>query len=159
MAGKSDKLTEEAKRFVVAALACFDSPATVARAVKEEFGVEIRRQSIEAYDPTKRAGANCAEKWKALFHETRKAFIEDTAGIGISHKSMRLRALQRMFDLAEARGNLAMMQSILKQAAEEAGGAYTNKRELTGPGGQPLAFDGKVEITFVRSGYKDQPGA
>ncbi|MEI9915947.1 MAG: DUF2280 domain-containing protein [Methylovirgula sp.] len=31
----------------------FDSPNTVVEAVKKEFKVEITRQSIEGYDPTK----------------------------------------------------------------------------------------------------------
>lgn len=155
------KLSEEAKIFAVQALACFDSPATVAKAVKDEFGITITRQSIEAYDPYKRAGRNCAAKWKAIFDETRAAFLKDTALIGISHKAVRLRSLERMFNVAETRGNIAQMQSILEQAAKEAGGSFTNKRELTGPDGGkiPLGFDGKIQVELVASQHRAQPGA
>ena len=51
------KLTDEQKAFVVQAVACFDSPKTVADALKKEFGVIVSPQVVECYDPTKRAGA------------------------------------------------------------------------------------------------------
>lgn len=146
MAGKGDKLTSEQQTFVVQQLAMWDSPETVAKAVREEFGVTITRQAIECYDPTKRAGAKLAEKWKALFEETRSAFIENTAEIGISHRAVRLRALQRMQNKAEQQGNLALAKDILKQAAEEVGGALTNRRELTGRDGKDLPAPGAVTI-------------
>ncbi|MCO5965482.1 DUF2280 domain-containing protein [Sinorhizobium meliloti] len=53
-------------------LACFDTPSIVVDTVMQEFGETITRQSVEGYDPTKRAGSNLAEKWRLLFEETRK---------------------------------------------------------------------------------------
>ncbi|AFL51641.1 hypothetical protein ABIE78_002513 [Sinorhizobium fredii] len=50
------KYSDEVKTYVVQALACFDSPAVVAKSVKAEFDVVISPQAVEAYDPTKRAG-------------------------------------------------------------------------------------------------------
>ncbi|MCA0947366.1 DUF2280 domain-containing protein [Salipiger pacificus] len=97
-----ERLTPDQQTYVVQALACFDSPSTVAAAVKKDFGLVVSPQSMEAYDPTKRSGAKLAKKWRALFHETRKAFLEDTSAIGISHRAVRLRALQRMADKAES---------------------------------------------------------
>ena len=132
------KLTEEARTFVVQALACFDSPATAAAAVKKEFDLVITPQGCEAYDPTKRAGAKLSEKWVALFEETRKTFLQDTSRIGISHRAVRIRALQRMAEKAEGMGNLALAAQLFEQAAKEMGDAYTNRRELTGKGGSPL---------------------
>jgi hypothetical protein len=132
------KLTQEQQTFVVQSLACFDSPSVVVAALKKEHDVVLTAQAVEAYDPTKRAGRNLAAKWLALFEETRKTFLEDTASIAISHRAVRLRALQRMADKAETQGNLGMVSSLLKQAAEEMGGAYTNRRELTGAGGGPI---------------------
>jgi hypothetical protein len=134
------KLTDEVKTFIVQALACFDGPSMVARAVKEEFGETITRQSVENYDPNKRAGRDLADKWRALFEETRKAFLEDTATIGISHRAVRLRALQRMAEKAETSGNMVLASSLLEQAAKEVGDSYSNRRELTGKGGAPLAI-------------------
>ncbi|MQX92772.1 DUF2280 domain-containing protein [Sinorhizobium meliloti] len=37
------------------------------------------------------------------FEETRKTFLEDTATIAISHRAVRLRALQRMADRRRSR--------------------------------------------------------
>lgn len=132
------KLTVEVQTFVVQSLACFDSPSVVVDAVRKEYGETITRQSIEGYDPTKKAGANLAAKWRALFEETRKTFLEDTASIGISHRAVRLRALQRMAEKAEGQGNMVLAKDLLKQAAEEMGNAYTNRRELTGKDGKDL---------------------
>jgi hypothetical protein len=132
------KLSREQQTYVVQALACFDSPSVVAAAVRKEFSVTLTPQSVEAYDPTKKAGRNLAARWKALFEETRKTFLEDTASIAISHRAVRLRALQRMADKAETQGNMVLASSLLKQAAEEVGGSYTNRRELTGKDGKDL---------------------
>jgi hypothetical protein len=110
----------------------------VAEAVRKEFGETIARQSIEAFDPTKRAGQKLAKRWRALFEETRKTFLEDTAAIGVSHRAVRLRALQRMATKAEEMGNMQLAAQILRQIAEEMGGALTNRRELTGKDGKDL---------------------
>ena len=46
-------LKEPVKIFIVQSLACRDTPQEVADAVKQEFGIEIGRQQVAAYDPTK----------------------------------------------------------------------------------------------------------
>lgn len=132
------KLTREQQTFAVQALACFDSPSVVAASLRKEFGVVITPQTIEGYDPTKKAGAKLADRWKALFEETRKAFLGDTAAIAISHRAVRLRALQRMSDKAETQGNMVLAASLLEQAAKEVGDSFTNRRELTGKDGKDL---------------------
>lgn len=132
------KLTDDARTYVVQALACFDAPTAVSLAVKKEFDLSITPQGCEAYDPTKRAGAKLSAKWKALFEETRKTFLEDTSRIGISHRAVRLRAIQRMAEKAETMGNMALAAQLYEQAAKESGDAYTNRRELTGRNGAPL---------------------
>lgn len=133
MAGKGEpKLNDAARAYVVTALASFDAPSVVAEAVRKEFGFVITPQSIEGYDPTKRAGAKLSAKWVALFHGARKAFTEETATIGISHKATRLRMLQRMAERAEKQGNIALAANLLEQAAKEMGNAFTNTRVLQG---------------------------
>jgi len=124
--------------FIVQSLACFDSPSVVVAAVRKEYGETITRQSVEGYDPTKKAGERLAKRWRMLFEETRKAFLENTAGIAISHRAVRLRALQRMAEKAEDQGNMGLAKDLLKQAAEEVGNVYSNRRELTGKDGKDL---------------------
>jgi len=133
-----ERLAPEVQTYIVQALACFDSPKTVADAVKAEFGVVITRQLVETYDPNKKASSGLAAKWVSLFEETRKAFLEDTSKIAISHRAVRLRALQRMAEKAETMGNIALAAQLFEQAAKEAGDSYTNRRELTGKNGAPL---------------------
>jgi hypothetical protein len=134
----SPRLSDEVKAYIVQCLACFDGLAVVVASVKKDYGVEVSRQLVESHDPTKKAGANLGAKWKTLFDETRKTFLEDTAGIAISHRAVRLRALQRMAEKAETQGNMVLAKDLLKQAAEEMGNAYTNRRELTGKDGKDL---------------------
>ncbi|OHV81625.1 DUF2280 domain-containing protein [Rhizobium sp. LCM 4573] len=148
------KLTDEVKTYIVQALACFDSPSIVAAAVKKEFGVEVSRQLVESHDPNKKAASGLAPKWRVLFEETRKTFLEDTASIAISHRAVRLRALQRMAEKAETQGNMVLASSLLKQAAEEVGNAYTNKRELTGPGGGPIQTENRTWREVLRQETK-----
>lgn len=138
MAAKRPSLPDEVKRFILNALAAFDSPSQVSAAVKEEFGLDVARQVVEAHDPTKFAGRKLAPKWRTIFDEARKGFIEEATLIPIAHRSTRLRALFRMAQAAERKGNYPLAAQLHKQAAEEMGNAYTNRRELTGKDGKDL---------------------
>lgn len=124
------KLTDEIKAFIVQALACYDTPSTVAEAVKQEYGIIVTRQQVELYNPTRRAGSNLSEKWRAQFETTRVAFKEKIADIPIVHRAYRLRVLQRMAEKAEASKNMVLAASLLKQAAEEVGDVYTNRHKI-----------------------------
>lgn len=124
------KLTDDARTFVVCALAAFDAPSVVAEALRKEFEIVITPQSVELYDPTKRAGRNLAPKWKSMFDQARKSFLEDTSSIGISHRAARLRTLHRMAAKAEGMGNMALAAQLLEQAAKECGDAFSNKHKL-----------------------------
>lgn len=130
-------LKAEVKAFIVRQLACFDSPSVVADAVKEEFGIVVTRQQVEGYDPTKRSGQDLSKKWADMFTAIRKKFTEDTTEIPISHKTARLRRLERMYGKAEGMKNYGLAQSLLEQAAKEMGEAYTNRQKVehTSPDG------------------------
>lgn len=132
------KLTDSQKRFIVQALACWDTPTQVAEAVKEEFGVGVPRVQVAQYDPTKVAGQKLAKKWMELFDATRKRFREEVAEIPIADQAFRLRALGKIYDRHISRGNVVGAAAVLEQAAKEAGGAFTNRREHTGVGGGPI---------------------
>ncbi|WP_454798573.1 DUF2280 domain-containing protein [Novosphingobium lindaniclasticum] len=120
-------IPEPAKVAIIVGLACFDSISTVAETIKRDFGLVVSPQAIEGHDPTKRAGRKLATKWRTLFDETRATFIEDTSTIPIAHRATRLRSLNRMAELAERKGNMAMASKLLEQAAKEVGNAFTNK--------------------------------
>ena len=132
-------LTDPIKQAIVQSLACFDTPTQVAEHVKQEFGVTITRQQVATYDPTKSAGRNLSAKLRAVFTATRKAFLADVSTIPIAQQAYRLRILQRNVERADSRGNAVLVATLLEQAAKELGGAFTNRRELTGKDGKPLA--------------------
>jgi hypothetical protein len=143
------ELPDEIKRFIVQALACFDPPSVVASAVKDEFDLVVSRQKVHAYDPTKKAGEDLGAELKAVFESTRKAFLEETASIGIANRAVRLRKLDRIAQKAEASGNLVMVMGACEAAAKEVGGAFTNKREHTGKDGKDLV-PGTATVTIIQ---------
>lgn len=137
-------IADDVKAFIVHGLACFDTPSQVVEAVRAEFGIETTRQNVEKYDPTKVSGKALSLKWKTLFDATRAAFIAGTSQIAIAHRSTRLRALQRMAAKAESDGKLTLAAQLHRQAAEEMGNAYTNRREFTGKDGKDLPVPAPV---------------
>lgn len=145
------RLKAEHKTFIVQRLACFDTPSTVAAAVKEAFSVDMTRQRVEQYDPTKAAGKALSQQLIDLFNSTRERFINDTTDIAVSHKAVRLRRLQRMADKAEKVGNIPLAAQLLEQAAKEAGDHYTNLRKIA-----PTTPDGKESYQGMTEQELDQ---
>ena len=133
-------LRRDVKLFIIRALAAFDPPSEVVRAVKAEFDVDVSRQQVETYDPNKRAGRDLSDEMRGLFTEAREAFLKDTAEIAVSHRSVRLRTIQRLATKAEAMGNLPLVADLLERAAKEVGNVYTSRRDVTlsGPNGGPV---------------------
>jgi hypothetical protein len=43
-----------------------------------------------------------------------------------------------MYDRVQGQGNMALAAQLIEQAAKESGGAFTNRREMTGKDGAPL---------------------
>jgi hypothetical protein len=133
-------LSEAVKRFIVQALACYDTPTQVSEAVKEEFGIDIPRNQVGRYDPTKASGADLAQKWRDLFESTRTKFRAEIAEIPIADQAFRLRQLGRLYERTARAGNTVVAAQLLEQAAKEAGGTFTNKHKLehTGKDGGPI---------------------
>lgn len=141
-------ISADLKAYIVQRVACFDYPKVVVEAVLQDFGVKITPQDVERHDPTKVSGKTLAKRWVALFWESREKFLEDTSTISISHKSVRLRRLERMAAKAEEMGNMALAATLTEQAAKEMGEAYTNrqKHEHSSPDGTMTPAPGNVTI-------------
>jgi hypothetical protein len=147
-------LDVKVKRYIVQALACFDTPSQVVAAVKEEFGLDVSRQQVATYDPTKVNGRLLSKDLRALFTETRAKFRAEVEEIPIAQQSFRLRSLSRMHQRAEASGNAPLAAQLLEQAAKEIGGAYTDRRRIVGegPGGSiPLQHGGQLQHQHVHN--------
>lgn len=136
------RLTTEAKTYIVTQLACFATPSDVQAGLLEAFGLEVAKSSIVYYDPTTAAGAaELADEWRELFETTRRRYSDELTAIPIATRGWRLRQLARLYEKAEAMRNYLLAAALLEQAARDAGGSYTNQRELTGKGGAPLVPD------------------
>lgn len=122
------RLKKEVQTYIVRSLAQFNTPQETADLVKEEFRIEVTRQQCEAYDPTKRIGKDLSQSLKKEFEETRKSYLEAPKNIPIANQTVRLEVYQRLINKAK---NPVMALKILKQAAEEVGGKYTNKTDVT----------------------------
>lgn len=152
------RLTEEQRAFIVIELACRRQVADVIARFREEYSVEIDRKQVHEYNPDSVHGKKTmAKKWRKLFEETRKNFDADMTSIAIASKNYRLRTLQEMLEKMVERGNVGMAKDLLKQAAEETGGAYTNRREFTGKDGKDLpAATGAVVILPAKSPIEEE---
>ncbi len=68
-------LSKKHKLFIVQALAVFNTPQETASLVKEEFNIDISRQQVESYDPTKFAGRDLSKELKDYFEKTREEYL------------------------------------------------------------------------------------
>jgi len=123
-------LNNKVKAFIVQGLATYMMPSEVAEAVKKEFDLEITRQQVSSYDPTKASGMNLAQKWRDLFKQFRDDFNNDIQAIPIANKAYRLNMLDRMARDAEKSKNRPLAASLLEQAAKDVGEVFTNKQKL-----------------------------
>lgn len=153
------ELTEDVKRYIVQALACFDSPKTISEAVLEEFGVDVPRMQVAKYDPTKVAGSNLSKKWRDLFAATREEWRKGLTEVPIANRVFRLRVLDRLAAKAERMKNMGLTAALLEQAAKEVGDAYVNKgRASGGAGGEGDEPPPTQVIRSVKSARKDDDG-
>lgn len=110
-------LKEPIKIFIVQSLACFETPQQVADTVKQEFKIEISRQQVSLYDPTKHVGRNLSKKLKDLFEQTRADFKSNIYDIPLANKAVRLNELQKMY--VDWKNNKVKKQNIIKQIKDE----------------------------------------
>ncbi len=124
------KLSHQLQAYIVQALARWRKPSLIIQDVKAEFGVTLDRRQIAFYDPGRGGDKRLAKEWKELYAQTRKAYVDGSAGIAIAHRSYRLEMLHRIAEGAEERKNYALAMSALEQAAKDAGGLFTNLRKI-----------------------------
>ena len=122
-------IKDDVKLFIVKALACYQEPMQIIEDVKLNFGIDVTRQQLQAYNPGTVAGARLGRKWKDIFKDTRVQYLRDISSIPISQMAYRLRALQREYDRVARQKNTQLAAQILKQAAKEVGGFFTNCRK------------------------------
>jgi hypothetical protein len=113
------KLSAVVRRFIVVGLARFDSPSEVARLVKEEFGIEVSRQAVMAYNPDCLSGAALSRPLKDLFFSSRREFVQSIEKQPIGHLATRLRRLEKHYQAADQAGNTKVALRALDAARRE----------------------------------------
>jgi hypothetical protein len=147
-------LTDEMKTFIVKGLARYETPTYVAAAVHAQFGVEIGRRQVFAYDP---AGSRPpAQRWIDLHAATRAHFLQDVASIGIAQKVVRLRMLERYARQADEHNFTERAAKFLQQAARECGGFYERHAR---PKAAPGLSQARPAETGASSGAESPPRA
>lgn len=144
------KLTREMKARIVTLLAVLTPPSEVRDTLEKEFGVKVPVTSIVYYDASS-SETRLAKEYKDLFNTTREKYFKDVSKIPIAHEAYRLRKLQETLEREETRENTVGVRETLEQAAKEVGGAFTNKRELTGKDGSALVPTA-LTVNFVKPG-------
>jgi hypothetical protein len=119
-------LPDEIKAFIVRGLARYETPSEVAEAVYATFDLRVSRQLVHKYDPA--CTQPPAQRWRDLHSAARKAFMNEVADIGVAHKAVRLRLLDRMTHNALAGRFDVRAAYFLEQAARECGGMYDRRR-------------------------------
>lgn len=122
------RLNDKHKAFLVQQLATFATPSEARDALNETFGLTVGLDQVVFYNPTTANGERLAEKWKALFRETRERFKAETGEIAIANKAYRLRELQRII---ESTRSPKLKMEAMEQAAKEVGDVYTNRRSVS----------------------------
>jgi hypothetical protein len=119
-------LTDEVKEFIVRELARYNTPSQVAEAVAANFGIAVSRQQVYRYDPA--CSQPPAQRWRDLHAATRAKFLSEIAEIGVAHKAVRLRRLERLVNWADDRNAVRLAIRLLEQAAKECGGIYESRK-------------------------------
>lgn len=145
------KLKDEHKRFVVRCLARFMPPQEVESLLKQTYEVEITRQSIEAYDPTKVAGASLSDELRTLFSTERDKYTSETGAVRLANKVCRLEELQGLVKKAVDNQNFRWASHLLNQIREEVEGTAKGRADLPGKN-QPKA-NPALRVTI-----EDDPG-
>ena len=112
-------------------------PSLVVEAVKENFKIDVSRQQVECYDPTKTAGADLSQELVDLFHEARKKYIDQPIyNIEAANDIVQLRVLSALF--IKKQGNTRDAIKLSDQIQKIVKGHYERKLEITGAGGRPI---------------------
>ena len=120
-------LTDELKEFIVRGLARYETPSQVAESVQAIFGVTVSRQQVYRYDPA--CSQPPAQRWRDLHAVTRAKFLSEIAEIGVAHRAVRLRRLERR--ASRRSGNWAF--SCLMKRSPRSSGSTSSTRPSSFP--------------------------
>ena len=143
-------LTKTQKVFIVERLALFATKEDVCKEFEEEFGRSISRQGVWIYDAAKpHVRCRMSKELVQIFDDVRARFRAEVEDVPIANKAFRLQTLDKLLrGVMKGDGagkvNRPLAIEIIERAAKEMGDAYTNRREISGPGGGPIEMKAPV---------------
>ncbi len=142
------RLNKAQKAYIVQSLAEFVQPPIIIQKFKELYGVEIKLQQIETYNPSRAQSANLGDEWINFFNECRKKYLEQPVeNIQCANDIVQLEILSDL--LLSKRNNVKAAIQIIDQIQKITKGHYEKRRiELTGPDGADL-IPGNQTVTHV----------
>ena len=145
------KFTRAQQRFIVIRVAMFEKASDIIQDFKEAFpGADLIRQRVFDYDCSKTANrAVRSQELIDLFDQTRDEFRQQTEAVPIANKAWRLKEYQQLYEKAKAGGQNKQTLIILKQAAEDHGDVYSNKRDITSNGATIKGYGAEVDFEEI----------
>lgn len=132
MRASGERLPHQMQHYIVLLNASRMTPTQVVRHIKEHLGVDLRKQEVEYYDPTKTSGRQLRPELRIQFFIERANFDQTIQNISIASPNYRLRMLSNIAEAAMDSGNYRMALDAIELAEKIDGGAY---KKATGPCG------------------------
>lgn len=152
---KSGRLSTREKQFIVTRLAVFDTPSQAAKAFEEQFGRKISPQGCWIYDAgNDELRGRISKELCEMFDRVRSRFVKAVEDVPIANKAFRLKVVGDlvMAELGKDKPNKPWVLQALEQAAKECGDVFTNKQEVSGPGGGPVAVSHGYDLSKLDMG-------
>jgi hypothetical protein len=138
-------LNKKQKLFIVQSLAVFNTPQETVILVKEEFDINVSRQQVESYDPTKVAGRDLSKEFKDVFEKTRDDYLSQPLNkISGVNDIVQLKILNDL--LWSKKNNVRMTIQIVDQMQKITKGFYDKKTEQGNKGKNPEEAQTKAEV-------------
>ncbi|MFW1635474.1 DUF2280 domain-containing protein [Acinetobacter oleivorans] len=138
-------LNKKQKLFIVQSLAVFNTPQETVILVKEEFDINVSRQQVESYDPTKVAGRDLSKEFKDVFEKTRDDYLSQPLNkISGVNDIVQLKILNDL--LWSKKNNVRMTIQIVDQMQKITKGFYDKKAEQGNKGKNPEEAQTKAEV-------------
>jgi hypothetical protein len=141
-----NKLTEQQRIYVVRRLAAFDKPRAIARDLAREFGVTVSHQLVESYHPGREAGRRLAPRWKKLFAEARKDFLESLAQTGAMYMRVRVGWREGIAHDAWDAGQFKAASDVLDAIAKDIGEAFDKRQKPEHSGRRALPAPATINL-------------
>ena len=143
------KLNDAQRAHIIRRLAAHDFPTAIQRDVRERFGIEISREAIASYDPTRVRTPK--KRWAALFHAARRERTADQSEL--TGKALEIERLaRRIVEVLEDRVldgfDVAHAVAITDEDRLRAIKVFVAKLAVTNP----------VGLAEIRRALEDAPG-